>query len=184
MSSTDETPTDWRDGRIIVHSPGPNGDFDLWSVNERTGAREVVANTPFNETDGRLSRDNRWLAYVSDESGEANIYAVPWPRGPRVRISLAGGRRPRWARDGHAVFFQRGMQIMKSDLSGSSFTTPRIVIDASSAKVEWFGPLEARSNIRDFDVAHRRDAILALVADRLWQHATPQIVVDWRSLMN
>jgi Tol biopolymer transport system component len=182
MSSTDETPTDWRGDRIFVHASGPKGDFDLWSVNARTGAREVVANTPFNETDGRVSPDSRWLAYVSDESGEADIYALPLPRGQRVRISLAGGTRPRWARDGRGVFFQRRTQIMRSDLSGSGFTTPRTVIDISSAAVPE-GRFDVRNNVRDFDVGHRRDAIFALVAEPFSRDATAQITVDWRSLV-
>src|SRR4029450_1669220 len=50
MSSTDETPTDWRDDRIIVHAPGTRGDLDLFAVNESTGAREVIANTRFNDS--------------------------------------------------------------------------------------------------------------------------------------
>jgi len=175
MSSTDETPTDWRGDRIIVHATGQKGDFDLWSVNARTGAREIVANTPFNETDGRVSPDGRWLAYVSDESGEADVYAVPWPGGQRVRISLAGGTHPRWARDGRGVFFQRGTQIMRSDLSGSGFTTPKTAIDISSAPV--------RESVRDFDVGHRRDAILAIVAAPSSAEATAQLTVDWRSLV-
>jgi hypothetical protein len=169
QSSTDETPTDWRSDRIIVHAPGAKGDFDLWRVNARTGAREVVANTPFNETDGRVSPDSRWLAYVSDESGQTDIYAMPWPRGQRVRVSFAGGARPRWAHGGRAVFFLRGSQIMRADVSSSGFTTPRAVFDVGG--------------IRDFDVAHTRDAVLALVPDPFFTAAASSVIVDWRSLV-
>jgi hypothetical protein len=169
MSTADETPTDWRGDRIIVHAPGAQGDFDLQTVDERTGAREVVANTPFNETDGRLSPDGRWLAYVSDESGEPDIYAAPWPRGGRVRISFAGGTRPRWSRDGRGVFFLRGAEIMRADLDGSTFTTPRAMFKIGS--------------IRDFDVAHQRDAILALVSVPQSERPPATVIVDWRSLV-
>jgi Tol biopolymer transport system component len=182
MSSTDETPTDWRSDRIIVHAPGPKGDSDLWSINERTGAREVLANTPFNETDGRVSPDGRWLAYVSDESGVSDIYATPWPRGARVRVSFAGGTRPRWSRDGRSVFFLRGSQIMRADLSGSMFGTPRTAIDASSAAAVWPGLDHVRSRIRDFDVAHRHDGIVALIPFPSSVEPTASVTVDWRSL--
>ena len=57
--------------------------------------REKVAGTRFNETDGRLSPDGRWMAYVSDESGQADVYAMPWPQGARVRVSFAGLQRVR-----------------------------------------------------------------------------------------
>jgi Tol biopolymer transport system component len=169
MSTIDETPTDWRDGRIVVHAPGAKGDFDLWTVHERTGAREAIASTGFNEVDGRLSPDGRWLAYVSDESGQPDVYAAPWPRGPRIRVSFAGGARPRWSRDGRGVLFVRGAQIMRADASAAGFTTPRVVLDAPG--------------IRDFDVAHRRDAVLALVPAASSTTATTTVVVDWRSLL-
>jgi eukaryotic-like serine/threonine-protein kinase len=169
MSSGDETPTDWRGDRIIVHAPGAKGDLDLWTVNADTGAREAIANTGFNESDGRLSPDGRWLAYVSDESGQPDVYALPWPRGPRVRVSLAGGTRPRWSRDGRAVFFLRGTQIMRADISGAAFTTPRPVLDVP--------------DIRDFDVAHRRDAVIALLPAASSTTATTSVIVDWRTLV-
>jgi len=170
MSAADETPTDWRDDRIVVHARGAKGDLDVWTVNERTGAREAIASTGFNETDGRLSMDGRWLAYVSDESGQPDVYAAPWPRGARVRISFAGGTRPRWGRDGRTLFFLRGIQVMRADLSASGFTTPRAVLEIGG--------------IRDFDVAHRRDAILALVPAPVSTVAAATVIVDWRSLVN
>lgn len=169
MSSTDETPTDWRGDRIVVHAPGTKGDLDVWTVNERTGVRDVMTNTGFNETDARLSPDGRWVAYVSDESGQPDVYAAPWPRGSRVRVSFAGGTRPRWSRDGRAVLFLRGTQIVRADMSGASFTSPRDVLDVPG--------------IRDFDVAHRRDAVMALVPWDSSTGATVSVIVDWRSLL-
>jgi hypothetical protein len=168
-STTDETPTDWRDDRIVVRAPDAKGNLDLWTVNARTGAREAIASTGFNESDGRISPDGLWLAYVSDESGEADIYAVPWPRGQRVRVSFAGGTRPRWARNARALFFLRGRQIMRADISTSGFTTPRAVRDVGS--------------IRDFDAAHTRDAILALIPDPFFTAGASSVIVDWRSLV-
>lgn len=168
MSSTDETPTDWRNDRVIVHAPGARGDLDLFAVNERTGAREMIANSSFNESDGRLSPDGRWLAYVSDESGQPDVYAAPWPRGPRVRVSFAGGTRPRWARDGRALIFMRRTQIMRADMSSGGFATPRQVLDVPG--------------VLDFDVAHRRDALIALVPAPKSTAATVSAIVDWQTL--
>jgi Tol biopolymer transport system component len=168
-TSVDETPTDWRDGRIIVHGPGPKGDLDVWSVNADSGAREAIADTGFNETDGRLPHDGRWLAYVSDESGQPDVYALPQPRGPRVRVSFAGGTRPRWSRDGRAVFFLRGSQIMRADMSGTGFTTPRAVVEVPG--------------VRDFDIAHRRDALIALVPASNPTTASVSAIIDWQMLI-
>jgi Tol biopolymer transport system component len=169
-SMMDETPTEWRDNRIVVHGPGAKGDLDLFTVDDRTGARLAIANTGFNESDARLSPDRRWLAFVSDESGQPDIYATPWPRGARVRVSFAGGTRPRWGRDGRTLLFVRDTEIMRADLSSSGFTTPRAVLDVRG--------------IRDFDAAHRRDAVLALIPTPSPAPAISSAVVDWQSLVN
>ena len=165
MSAIDETPTDWRGGYVIAHAPGSAGDLDLWSIVPATGVRENVASTRFNETDGRLSPDGRWIAFVSDESGQSDIYATPWPRGARVRVSTAGGIRPRWGRDGRSLFFQRGGLIMRADLTGSSFATARTVLDVPG--------------LRDFDVAHGRDALIVLLPAPASFSPAPAVMVDW-----
>jgi hypothetical protein len=106
------------------------------------------------------------MAFVSDESGQADIYATPWPRGARVRVSLAGGTRPRWGRDGRSLFFLRGTRIMRADLTGgSTFTTAREVLDVPG--------------VRDFDVAHQRDAFIALLPAPESSAPVPTVVVDW-----
>jgi Tol biopolymer transport system component len=169
MSATDETPTDWRDDRVLIHGPGAKGDLDLSLAHDKTGAREVVAGSGFNESDGRLSSDGRWLAYVSDESGQPDVYAMPWPRGARVRVSFAGGTRPRWGRDGRILFFVRGSEIMRADLSASGFTTPRSVLGIPG--------------LRDYDVAHRSDRVLALVPGPAVATAAVAVVTDWQSLL-
>lgn len=44
--------------------------------------------------------------YVSDESGRDEVYVQPFPQADgRWQISPAGGRRPRWRRDGRELFF-------------------------------------------------------------------------------
>jgi eukaryotic-like serine/threonine-protein kinase len=53
-----------------------------------------------------FSPDGRWLAYVSDESGRAEVYLQPYPAGERLAVSTAGGSGPVWRRDGKALFYQ------------------------------------------------------------------------------
>lgn len=62
--------------------------------------------TEFNETSPRFSPDGRWIAYESDESGEAEVYAaLTEGAGEKRRISPAGGKRPRWRRDGKELYY-------------------------------------------------------------------------------
>ncbi|MEP7028985.1 MAG: protein kinase, partial [Candidatus Eisenbacteria bacterium] len=72
---------DWsRDGSLIVFDrTTPNGS-DIWTLST-TGEHKVqpFLNAPFNEYDGRLSPDGRYLAYTSDESGREEIYVQTFP---------------------------------------------------------------------------------------------------------
>lgn len=54
----------------------------------------------------RLSADNRWIAYQSDESGKYEVYvsAFPKPSG-RLQISPAGERFPTWRGDGKELYY-------------------------------------------------------------------------------
>ena len=53
---------------------------------------EMLLQTPFHEDTGMLSPDDRWLAYVSNESGREEIYARPFPGpGGKLQISTEGG---------------------------------------------------------------------------------------------
>src|SRR5262249_12085356 len=119
-SPLDETPTDWMNGHVLFHAPDPRSGFDLWRLTPGTGAREMVVKTGFNETDGRWAPGGRWIAYVSDESGQPDIYVVTAEGKSRVRVSFAGGSRPRWGRAGRSLYFLRGTRIMRADVDAAT----------------------------------------------------------------
>jgi hypothetical protein len=59
-----------------------------------------------NEKDARLSPNNQWLAYVSDETKHDEVWVVSFPKAGRpTRISGSGGDRPVWSRDGKELYF-------------------------------------------------------------------------------
>ena len=69
-------------------------------------ARPFVA-TPAHEVMPDLSPDGRWLAYASDESGRQEVYVQPVPGpGPRLQVSIAGGREPLWSPQGGTLFYR------------------------------------------------------------------------------
>ena len=164
-----EVPTDWRDSDILVQRRSKGG-FDLVRVHTRTGNTTPVASGPFNETDGRWSPDGRLIAYVSDEPGRPDIY-VHADKGERQRVSLAGGTHPRWTRDGRALLFLRGSTLMRADLN------------AAAGRFEAPHPLFDAPGIRDFDVAHRSDRIIALLPVRADPVEHVSVVLNWRSLL-
>jgi Tol biopolymer transport system component len=106
--------TSWsRDGRYLVfHEHDRNFGFDIWFL-PMGGDRKPVPflRTEYNERQGQLSPDGKWLVYTSNESGRREIYVqafrVAWPDGPEGKwtVSTAGGHSPKWSSDGKRLFY-------------------------------------------------------------------------------
>ena len=112
VPTTDDTfkgVTDWsRDGRYLVFwAQNAKTDIDLWIL-PMDGDRKPV---PYQrgtaaETAGRISPDGRWLAYVSNETGDEEVYVQSFPEpGRKVRVSLDGGYAPNWMDGGRRLNF-------------------------------------------------------------------------------
>ena len=89
------------DGRSIVSVRiDPANRNDLWVQRVQDGAAERLSfNTPFNESQGKVSPDNRWIAYVTDESGADEVWVARFPSGDgRRQVSVGGGTSPQWGR--------------------------------------------------------------------------------------
>jgi serine/threonine-protein kinase len=87
---------------------------DIWIIPGRDGdSAQPFLETEFNERSIALSPDGRWLAYVSNESGQDDVYVrpVPGPGGKR-QVSIDGGREPAWSPDGRELYYRADGQIM------------------------------------------------------------------------
>ncbi len=58
--------------------------------------------TKAEERSAQFSPDGRWVAYMSDVSGQPEIYVRPFPPVPvgEWPVSTMGGATPRWRKDG------------------------------------------------------------------------------------
>jgi serine/threonine-protein kinase len=86
---------------------------------------QPLVQTTFNELNGEISPDGRWMAYQSNESGKDEIYVRPFPDADRGRwqVSAGGGTRPLWARSGKELFYvgPSGAVMSASVEGGSTF---------------------------------------------------------------
>jgi len=66
-----------------------------------------VAAPGFDEVYPEISPDGRWIACVSEESGNSEVYVRPFPDvgSGRFRVSTDGGFTPIWSRDGPELFY-------------------------------------------------------------------------------
>jgi Tol biopolymer transport system component len=103
--------TDWYDGAvgsfIVFHDVAPGTGLDLLQVARSGDAKPVpLVRTVGDDTDGRVSPNGRWLAYVSTETGRSEVYVRAVSGGNnRWPISTDGGVSPRWRRDGSELFY-------------------------------------------------------------------------------
>ena len=64
------------------------------------------------------------MAYVSDESGRAEIYIRPFPvEGGKWQVSTEGGTLPRWNPNGRELFYRQGDKLMAVDVRTESELT-------------------------------------------------------------
>jgi Tol biopolymer transport system component len=71
------------------------------------GPIEPLVATQFQEQYPALSPDDRWLTFVSDQSGRQEVYARPLNGdGDQIQISLEGGTEPVWGPDGREIFYR------------------------------------------------------------------------------
>lgn len=97
---------------------------------------ESVGLTDVDEINPAISSDGKWMAYQSEESGEFQIYVVPFPsvQSGRWQISTEGGRAPQWSSDGSEIFFIGDSHMMSVPVDTSSsfrFDTPRPLFSLS-----------------------------------------------------
>src|SRR5207253_1385437 len=97
------------------------------------GKREAISfrSTPAFESSARFSPDGKWVAYVSNESGKAQVYLSSFPEhGPKVQVSENGGSNPIWSTDGKKIYFLRAAGDEVKD--AATITSAMMAVDVDS----------------------------------------------------
>jgi Tol biopolymer transport system component len=64
------------DGGSILFNSNPEGHLDMFLINAQGGAPKRVRSGPANDPGGSFSRDGRWIYFVSDRTGQSQIWRV------------------------------------------------------------------------------------------------------------
>jgi len=134
--------------------------------------RNVVASESF-EFDPALSPNGRWLAYVSNRTGQAEIWVQAYPEGVPVRVSSNTGYEPLWSADGRELFYRQDAAVMAVAVeTGNEFSF-------ASPKPLFSGPYVQRPNTgaRGYDVARDGRFLMILPGDENRASALASIVV-------
>jgi Tol biopolymer transport system component len=103
---------DWSpDGRsILYNSEDPKSGRDLWVLpldkDGKPGKPVEFLKTRFQEHRDQFSPDGHWVTYVSDQSGQPDIWVRPFPGpGGEWQVSAGGGVQPRWRHNGKELYY-------------------------------------------------------------------------------
>ncbi|MFI5166475.1 MAG: protein kinase [Thermoanaerobaculales bacterium] len=124
-STTSKSPDDWSlDGKFIIYEDtDPKTKQDLWVLPVSGDHKPMpYLQTESNELHARFSPDGKWVAYVSDESGRAEVYVQSFPAtGGKWQISGGGGDQPLWRRGGKELFYlAAGGTLMAVEINPSA----------------------------------------------------------------
>ncbi len=96
-----------RTGQVIYTELRPKTNWDLLVLDESGKESRTYLATEADERTARLSPDERWIAYVSNESGTYEVYVQPFPTptGAKWQVSKGGGGLPQWRADGSELYY-------------------------------------------------------------------------------
>jgi serine/threonine-protein kinase len=162
------------DDSIAFHDSAPTTGFDLWTVRPGS-APTVLLQTRFSESYPMFSPDGRLLAYLSDESGQLQVYMrkVGNSEGRR-QVSFDGGREPVWSKNGQELFYWSGSKFLSVDVK----TDPELSI--GRAKLLFDKPF-LRSDVSiNYDTAPDGKRFV-MIEGSVEDSGTnqPHIVLDW-----
>ncbi len=181
-------PNAWSpDGRFLLYiQRGPKTRFDIWAL-PSFGDRKpfVLLNSKADESTALVSPNGHWLAYLSDESGDWELYVQSFSSDgklgtDRQRISDNGAFSPVWSSDGKEIFFiDRNRQMMATTVKtdGPEFEKTTPVALFKTRTVFQYGLFQEFGVTRD----RQRFLIGTLVGDS--RAPSPTVIMNWTALL-
>ena len=170
---------DWSpDGRFLLYfGARTEGGSGLWVVNpegERK-PRKLLSRTT-DPTHAQFSPDGRWIAYCSPESGRSEVFLTSFPEpGERIRVSVSGGSRPRWKRDGREIYFLSADNEMIA-------TPVRLAAGVEVGQARSLFRIDP-AGWRDYDVTPDGERFLAVVSVPVQDADAIAVTANWLSLL-
>jgi hypothetical protein len=170
-------PTDWSTDAETIALMQLGQQSGVFALTMKTANVAPIAD---GGSQGRLSPDQRWLAYSSNESGQREIYIRSVSRTAIKRmVSNGGGQSPRWRADGRELFYANERAIMAVDVTpGASLELgrPRKLFEQAAFMNPWPAPTP---NGSDFSVSADGQRFLLDVLDEHAPQSPVTVVINW-----
>jgi Tol biopolymer transport system component len=145
--------------------------WDLYAASvEGDHKQRPLLVAPFNQTQGRISPNGKWLSYISDESGQPEVFvrAIGDPT-TRVQVSRETGNVPRWTSAGNELIFLSKHRLMSVKFAPGTTLNPGKPVQLFEDKREWGG----------YDIAGDGRFLVAREADQKGAGTQINVVFNW-----
>lgn len=179
-------PSSWRGRYITYHTLTSGTGFDIGYIDvDGAAAPTSYLASPYNEIDGMISPDGRWIAYRSDESGNWECYVQSFPtQGNKRRVSTGGAgaygeRFLEWRADGKELLYT----------AGDEMTVMSVAVDNAGEQLELGRPRAIFKMLRlqaNLGIAMTSDAQRFLIPVSAADGAAPvlEVIVNWPALLS
>jgi dipeptidyl aminopeptidase/acylaminoacyl peptidase len=130
--------------------------------------------SPADESAPRFSPNGRWLAYVSNQSGQNEVYLRAAVRDERGQpVSVNGGTEPVWAPNGNELFYREGDRMMTVTLPGGTtrLTQPRRLFEGEFTRGTMDSP--------NYDVMPDGRFVMVQRPQETSGQATVHVLINW-----
>jgi len=180
LESLDEKhPQSWsREGNLLYTVRGPGKGADLW-VLPPSGKPFPFLDSSANEFTGAFSPDGKWIAYLSDESGNLEMYLRAFkPKagsgsavaGPRIPVPTGGAGTPHWRSDGREILYiasDGNMMALPLKLGATAETGPAVPLFKAPAADRWDATADGQKFLFAIPVGQQTTAPFTVVVN--WQ---------------
>jgi eukaryotic-like serine/threonine-protein kinase len=106
------------DGKyLITNVQDPKTLFDIYAQPVDGSKPLPLLTQGYDERDGEVSPNGKWMSYVSDESGRLELYVTDFPGAhSKMQISSEGAFWHAWSHDGKRLYFANGNKLMAAEI--------------------------------------------------------------------
>jgi Tol biopolymer transport system component len=177
-------PKSWSpDGRYLIYVqvyPGTGSDVIALPIDQPGAKPMPVWQMPAASSQGEFSPDGRWVAITASDSGQSEIYVIPFPPTANEKkwvVSTGGGVMPRWRHDGKELFYiSPDWKMMAVDVDTQpTFRsgTPRALFDTGMVDTG------IRNGPMSWDIAPDGKRFL-IITDKTQETSTLNVILNWR----
>ena len=171
------------DGKYLTFAmpPDTRSRRDVWIIDlEQPDAKaKAFCEGPADQRAPEFSPNMKWLAYVSDESGQREVYVRRFPDGQlSQQVTFGGGDWPQWAPAGDRIYFRNKGKLYAvpfSPTEGASGRRPTLEYDRKFGQSDF--------DLPDYTVAPDGRLLLVESSERAPTASQITVLLNWPSLL-